>query len=230
MTTKENIIITRPKPEDLPLTLKQIARYAGGTRYRMDDEMKKLAASIMDKAKRLVFPALVYAVHDVSDLKKDIRDKLFSFGPSEDVSKVAACVCTLGPNLETEVNKMMKNGSALEGLFFYAAGVGLLESLANLSFAHITTLARNCDLYPGCRFGPGFNNIPMDFQAYLFSMVDSANIGVSLTDSMVMIPAKSWSFFVFLHKKAPPETNVNKCYRCSMETCPYRIVEVGASW
>lgn len=221
MTKTENIII-RPNPEDLFLTLKQLARYAGGSRYRMDKNMEKMVESIPDMAKELVSPAFIYTVHDASGLKNDLHKRVSFFETVNDISKIAVCICTLGPKLENEVGKMMQTGSSLEAVFLDAAGVGLLESLGNLSYFQICGEAEKYDLFAGCRLGPGYNQVPMDFQMDIFSMVDSNRIGVSLTDSMVMVPVKSLSFFVFFHNKTPAKTDGYKCSTCSLENCVYR--------
>jgi hypothetical protein len=224
MHGKKNIII-KPEPEDLFLSPAQIARYAGGSRYRMDAAMEKTAGAILDKAKELVSPAAVYAVHDLSGLKKDILERFAIPETCDDIFQLCVCICTLGAKLEKQVSKMMKIGSGLEAVFLDAAGVGLLESLGNLSFSHICAQARKDDLFAGCRLGPGYGNVSMNIQKHLFSMVDSSGIGVSLTDSMVMVPAKSLSFFVFFHQKPQKEADGYKCSKCSLENCLYRIAE-----
>jgi cobalamin-dependent methionine synthase I len=142
---------------------------------------------------------------------------------SEEAPKIAGCICTLGPKLETSVSEAMQTGDGLRGVLLDAAGVGLLESLGNLSFAHVRNEARKNNLFAGCRSGPGYNHVPMEAQIHLFSMVDSTGIGVSLMNSLVMIPAKSLSFFVVLHKKPHAETDAYKCRACDLTDCPYRI-------
>jgi hypothetical protein len=72
---------------------------------------------------------------------------------TEEISKVAACICTLGPKLDMAVNEAMQAGDGLHAALLDAAGVGLLESLGHLSFSHICTEARKHNLFAGCRSG-----------------------------------------------------------------------------
>jgi hypothetical protein len=216
-------VIIRPKPQDIPITLKQVSRYAGGSRYRMDTDMGKKAASVLEEAINLIDPALIYSVHGISQLHNDIRTGLLLPENAEEAPKVAVCICTLGPKLETAVSEAMQSGDGLHGVLLDAAGVGLLESLGQLSFSDIRTAARIHNLYAGCRSGPGYNLVPMEAQIHLFSMVDSTDIGVSLTNSLVMIPSKSLSFFVVLYKTPQAETDAYKCRACNLMDCPYRI-------
>jgi hypothetical protein len=220
--TTGNVII-RPKPQELSITMKQVARYAGGSRYRMDADMEKKTALVLDEAVNLICPSLVYSVNDISQLHYKIRAGLFLPENTEEAPKVAPCICTLGPKLDMAVNEAMQVGDGLHAALLDAAGVGLLESLGHLSFSHICTEARKHNLYAGCRSGPGYNQVPMEAQIHLFSMVDSKGIGVSLMNSFVMTPAKSLSFFVVFHKKPHRETDTYKCGACDLLDCPYRI-------
>jgi hypothetical protein len=221
MTTR-NIII-RPKPQDLSITVKLVARYAGGSRYHMDADMKKKTVSVLEKAGNLIHPAFVYSVHEISQLHNEIRTGLFLPKNATETPKVSACICTLGPKLDMEVGEAMKAGDGLHAALLDAAGVGFLESLGHLSFSHIRDQARNYDLFAGCRLGPGYNQVPMEAQIHLFSMVDSKGIGVSLMNSLVMFPAKSLSYFVVFHKQSHLQTDAYKCGVCDLVDCPYRI-------
>lgn len=216
-------VIIRPKPQDLAVTIKQVARYTGGSRYRMDADMEKKAGSVLEEAINLIDPALVYSVHEISQLHYDMHTGLLLSENTEEAPKIAGCICTLGPKLETSVSEAMQTGDGLRGVLLDAAGVGLLESLGNLSFAHVRNEARKNNLFAGCRSGPGYNQVPMEAQIHLFSMVDSTGIGVSLMNSLVMIPAKSLSFFVVFYKKPHAESDAYKCRACDLTDCPYRI-------
>jgi len=47
------------------------------------------------------------------------------------------------------------------------------------------------------RFSPGYGDLPLDYQRTLLSVLDtSRKIGVSLTDSLLMVPSKSVSAIV----------------------------------
>jgi hypothetical protein len=223
MSTKS--IIIRPKPQDLSITLKQVARYAGGSRYRMDENMEKKTVLVLEEALNLVDPALVYSVHDISELPNNIRTGLSLPENADEAPEVAVCICTIGPKFDIAVTEAMKAGDGLRASLLDATGVGLLESLGHLSFSYIRSKARHNDLFAGCRAGPGYNHMPMEAQIHLFSMVNSAGIGVSLMDSLVMIPAKSLSFLVIFYKKPPVKNDVYKCSVCNLTECPYRIAQ-----
>jgi hypothetical protein len=202
--------------------MKQMARYAGGSRYRMDERIKKKAALVLEEAGNLIIPACVYSVYEISELCNETRAGLFLPENDSEISKVAACICTLGPKFDRTISETMQAGDGLHAALLDAAGVGLLESLGHLSFSYIRDHARKYKLFAGCRSGPGYNHVPMEAQNHLFSMVDSTSIGVCLMNSLTMTPTKSLSFFVVLYKN-PSVTNTYKCRACNQKDCPYRI-------
>jgi hypothetical protein len=215
-------IIIRPKPLDLSITMKQVARYAGGSRYRMDERIKKKTALVLKEAENLILPAFVYSVHEISEICNETRAGLFLPDNDIEISKVAACICTLGAKLDMAIGETIQAGDGLHAALLDAAGVALLESLAHLSFSHIRDHAQKYKLFAGCRSGPGYNHVPMEAQNHLFSLVDSTSIGVCLMNSLAMTPPKSLSFFVVLYKNSNV-TDTYKCNACNQKDCPYRI-------
>jgi hypothetical protein len=215
-------IIIHPKPLDLSITMKQVARYAGGSRYRMDERMKKKTVLVLEEARNLIVPAFVYSVHEISELCNETRAGLFLSENDSEISKVAACICTLGAKFDTAGGETMQAGDGLHAALLDAAGVGLLESLGHLSFSHVRNQAGKYNLFAGCRLGPGYNHVAMKAQNHLFSLLDSTSIGVFLMNSLTMTPAKSLSFFVVFYKK-PNVADTYKCGACNQRDCPYRI-------
>ena len=58
--------------EQLRITPAEIGRYAGGSRYRLDEKMQPMAEDMLEKATQLVMPVFTYAVHpaEFNDLQK----------------------------------------------------------------------------------------------------------------------------------------------------------------
>ncbi len=48
--------------EELEILLSEVARYAGGSRYRMDSDMEAVARSMLQRAKLLSRPAFGYSI------------------------------------------------------------------------------------------------------------------------------------------------------------------------
>jgi len=219
--------------DQLTISTHEIGRYAGGSRYKLDEKMKVLACDMLAEAKTLVEPAFTYAVHAVAsiDSQKGLQLKRGSYleVPLEEKDpqtvSLAAVVCTLGPQLEDKTHRLMQQGELLTAMFLDAAGVAQLEKLAHNARQHIKAKVAKNGLFTGCPFGPGYNDMPLDAQTGLFDHVDAKGIGVRLNESGVMLPMKSISFWLRITRnKKAAEDHGYKCRKCDMENCLYRKV------
>lgn len=211
--------------KDLPVTPDDVARYAGGSHYRPDAKRKKLSADILNCASVLVQPAFVYAAHQINNT--DPEQGVALFIPHDKIYTgtvfIVAAVCTIGSQLENETSKLMSQGKSLEALFLDAAGVALLEALSEKVYSHLEKEAAKKGLFAGCRFGPGYGNIPVTAQNSLLQSVKAEAIGVKLMESGILFPLKSLSFWVVWSTQPPPEGSTYKCQNCTLKNCAYRI-------
>ena len=86
--------------------------------------------------------------------------------------------------------------SAADALIVQAIGTAAIEAWMDEVEGEIRQeLAPGEDLVS--RFSPGYGDLPLDYQRTLLSVLDtSRKIGVSLTDSLLMVPSKSVSAIV----------------------------------
>jgi hypothetical protein len=215
----------KPSFKDLKVTPEDVARYAGGSLYIPDAQRIRLAADILNQAYSLICPAFVFEAHhiDAINLKKGLSLLLSQNNLDSGAVFFVAAVCTIGPELEKETSKLMKQGNALDALFLDAAGVALLEALSNAAYTHIENKADKKNFYTGCRFGPGYENIPVSAQKFLLQYVNTEPIGVKLGESGMLIPLKSLSFCVILYTVPPVKESSYKCQKCSLKYCLYRL-------
>lgn len=251
------------RPDLLAISPEQAARYAGGSRYRMDPEMKRLASAGVAHGKLLATPAFVYAVHQVHsfDPKEGVSLETGDFiklpyqasgeeqgasgeeqganGEGQGASgegyptkrsiahhrspiALLTAVCTLGPELEQQAARLSSQGHALESLFLGAVGVAMLEMLAEKAHEHLDEQGEKSGFHTGCRFGPGYGEMPMDVQKVLFELTDTTHIGVRLNENYVMAPVKSLSFFTEWHTSPRFSKTPYKCQSCGLKNCAYR--------
>jgi hypothetical protein len=219
--------------DQLRVSAREVGRYAGGSRYRLDEKMQALAEDMLQQARQLVKAEFTYCVHPVEyndpELGPRLKGGIQIAIPAEEedpqIVALAAVVCTLGPDLEDETHRLMQNSELLTAMFLDAAGVAHLELLGHHARQHVKKKVSGKGLYTGCPFGPGYNGMPLDFQSQLFEHVKAKDIGVKLNDSGVMLPMKSISFWLRItgNKKAA-EDHGYKCSKCDMENCLYRKV------
>jgi len=217
------------KPEELKIFLSEVARYAGGSRYRMDSKMEAVARSMLQQAKLLSRPAFGYSIRKIIDtvpgkgilLENDVLIPVPTIIPQE-LTHIVTVVCTIGPDLEEKVGSLNTEGEHLNALYLDASGVALLEDTAQKAHEEACLPAYKKGLYAGCRWEPGCEKLPMEAQKILFGLVDVSAIGVELTQSGVMRPLKSLSFWSPLSRLPLVPVDRNKCRTCGLKDCIYR--------
>lgn len=108
--------------------------------------------------------------------------------------KVALCVCTIGPRLEQACAEHFRSNEDLRGLALDALGSEAVGQVTRQADRILAAKGRLLGLWPSKKYAPGYRGWDVREQAFLFSMVPAAEIGVRLTESFMMIPRKSYSF------------------------------------
>ena len=94
-----------------------------------------------------------------------------------------------------------------------------------LSIRRLRLGAAALGLKTSCRASPGYGDWDVKEQKYLFELVPAERIGVTLTESSMMVPRKSVSFAVHIAQDPVRLRSEGSCRNCYMETCPYRIFD-----
>ena len=134
--------------------------------------------------------------------------------------RLVAAVCTIGPDLEETVHKVMAEdpllAMGLDGL-----GNAAVENLAQQVCGYITENAQADGLQTSTPLSPGNIDWPVEIgQPQIFSLLDQSEVGVKLTSGGMMIPKKSVSFIVGLGQKMSQD---DLCDVCTLKsTCRYR--------
>lgn len=107
--------------------------------------------------------------------------------------KVTLFVATIGPILEKKMEEYTKQGAMTNASILDAVGSVLVESVVD----YIDHLAQTRARKEGCRttkrFSPGYGDWDIKAQKDLLKQIEASRIGVSLTDSYLMVPQKSVS-------------------------------------
>lgn len=133
----------------------------------------------------------------------------------------AVMAATAGIANERELRRLsLLNG--LDGMVFDAAGSALAEAAADACNASIVAYAHERGLHTTWRFSPGYGDLPLDLQPEIARVLElEKRLGISVTDSLMLIPAKSVTAFVGL-SETPQETE-RSCAACGFfEYCSIR--------
>ncbi len=157
------------------------------------EPIKSLITEEKKKLDYLLHPASIYIIVGYDETNKHLIFK--------DAENVAICICTIGPELEREVKKLMEKDEMVKALILDALGSEAVEEVTIQSDRMLAEKAREMNLWPSKRFSPGFGKWDIKEQRFIFRMLPAADIGVRLTKSCMMVTRKSVSFRINFYKE-----------------------------
>ncbi len=148
------------------------------------------------------------------DLSRNLRD----------CTEVFLFAATLG----IEVDRLIKRATATkmsDAVIYQAAGAEMIESYCNTVNEALRRTVQKEGLYLKPRFSPGYGDLPLDCQTTVCRMLDTAKrIGLTLTDSLIMMPSKSVTAFIGITAE-PQKNHLKDCSRCEKKDCAFRAAD-----
>lgn len=167
-----------------PFSERDILRYAGAK--NADDEVCDLLRSCLDEVGDKLSYRVCYCeitVRDLQALGISSRDLAACLDGCDRAVLFAA---TVGLELDRLIAKYGRLSPA-RALMLQAIGAERIEALCD---AFCTELAK--EHRTTARFSPGYGDLPLSCQKDLFAVLDcERKIGLTLTDSLLMLPTKS---------------------------------------
>lgn len=135
--------------------------------------------------------------------------------------RVVAMLCTIGGQLDEVAAELLRSDPPL-GLALGAVGGAAVEELAVQACSRLESLARAAGLNASIPLSPGMVGWPADEgQRQIFDLLDAAQVGVCLTDSLMMVPTKSLTLVVGLGREL--SATGRACDYCSIkDVCRYQ--------
>ena len=147
-------------------------------------------------------------------------------GMPEPSAEVGLGLCTIGPRLEAEAQRLGDAGDALAALILDAYGSVAAEAAADELDRALCGAAAEQGLIPARRISPGYGRWALDGQRALLLALPARELGVELSAGMMMTPRKSVSFATRLTPAAAglgEAPRGRRCAACTLDPCPYRI-------
>ena len=136
-----------------------------------------------------------------------------------DCRQCAVLVCTLGAEFDLWVRREQMRDMARAAMLD-ALGSAYIEAACDAAEEAIR--ARLPGLYLTDRFSPGYGDLPLAVQPTLLTLAGGSRIGVTLTDTMLMVPQKSVTAIIGLADK-PQMARIRGCAYCALnQSCEYR--------
>ncbi len=136
--------------------------------------------------------------------------------------QVAVLAVTIGKALEEEVSRLFAVGEYTAGLLLDAAGSAAVEQAADAANAIVTVHAARRGFSTRSRFSPGYGDWPLTDQPALVALANGERIGLSVTESCLLVPRKSVTAIIGLAaagNKAATGCDKNGCEICRKLNC-----------
>ena len=197
-----------------------------GCRAEPDEQVKALAESCIAELERTAAPKWVYRRESLA-----VFDDLVQMGPLEVHSEslsghLSGCteVILFAATLGTTVDLLLRRcqiASVGRGAAMQAAAAAMIEAFCDECQLE---LEKTAGLYLRPRFSPGYGDLPLEFQKPLLRFLETdRRIGLTVTDSLIMVPTKSVSAIIGLTPDRQ-SCRIHKCASCPKTDCPFRSV------
>jgi len=182
-------------PSTLRVEIREVLRY-----LNIKDPDEALLSRIytcIEEARRVIMPKAVYLKCSVN-----IEGSLVTVGPLKMNSKNLATflsgveeaylfVATLGAAADREVNKYLKTEPS-KGVIMNGAMIAYIEAFCDKLNGYLLGSDKSSK-----RYSPGYGDLSLEHQRELLNILDAERrVGISLTESFLMVPTKSVSAIV----------------------------------
>lgn len=153
-------------------------------------ELELILQQCVGKAQRLIKPQALWITQPKETALSIITGQktLEFFQHSEKITFLAV---TIGKELVNEANSLMQVGNITQGFILDAIGSDGVEQATDIVNEHIVKDIRKQGYYPTLRFSPGYGDWPLEKQRDLSQLIQTEQIGVSITNSFMLEPMKS---------------------------------------
>ncbi|MGA2766643.1 MAG: hypothetical protein ABSG17_25145 [Spirochaetia bacterium] len=217
----------------------EILKNQGGALSRIlaKDSGRKSWREALVEARDLVQPAAAWDCIPVKEIRHErvflaggaflAGGSSFGGGPVATVvagaSDLVMAVCTVGNAIGSRIKEHQRARRLLTGVLLDELGTWAVDVLRRELCRRLQDEAAAAGLRVSTSLSPGESEWPLSDQAVIFSVVDAARIGVSLSPSMIMSPLKSLSLIMGRGSRPLGREGGEHCDYCAMrERCTYR--------
>ena len=139
--------------------------------------------------------------------------------------KVAVLAATIGEEIENQVTQLFEQGRYSFSVLLDAAATTAIEEVADGMEKNIFNVVKRQGLAMTWRFSPGYGDWPIEQQPEVLAMAHGEEIGVALTEALMLMPRKSITAIIGLYypeKGCEQPTGKHDCAQCSKTDCPAR--------
>lgn len=212
----------------MELDIKETFRYLGYRGQDIDEDLKNMIIDTGNELKNVITPKSVSRTYEckveednVSISSLNIKSKNLAKN-LRGCEKVVLFAATLGVNPDMLI-KRYSVSNVTKAAIIQAAGASLIETFCDELEDGIREEAQKNNMYLRPRFSPGYGDFSIEYQKEIFGMLEcNKRIGLTLTDSFLMIPSKSVTALIGISKEERKNCHREKCQGCTNTQCEYR--------
>ncbi|WP_313341997.1 hypothetical protein [Sedimentibacter sp.] len=203
----------------------EVLRYLSYKNKNIDEETDILLNESIAELKEISELKYVYKIFDITNY-----DNIISFEnriniKSNDLTELlknckrsAVMASTLGFEVERRIN-YYSLADLSKAVIFDACAASCIEHLCDLAESEIKELAAKDGCNITFRYSPGYGDVPISHQGDILAALNAQKlIGLSVTDSFILIPRKSVTAFIGFSMNNEINNKINKksCLNCNL--------------
>lgn len=219
----------------MEIDVREVRRYLGYKKNKIDSNetmesdasVHQLILQCIEELNRVATPRFVYEILPLTVENNEV-DMVFLHVTSKNLSKnlhdckmVAVMAATIGTEVDRLINRYARLNVA-KAVIMQAAAVAMIESWCDECQEQIREEANKKGLFLRPRFSPGYGDFSLESQKSILQVLQAPKkIGLTITDSFLMVPMKSVTAVIGLSEY---NNNCEKsgCEVCKKENCAYR--------
>lgn len=197
-----------------------------GVRSKPDEKVSQLLDKYEPIVRENLRPAYVYRQGNVERTENELKICGVSLLGNDIRRHLEGCekAIILGATVSAEADKLIRQTSVTDmasALVVDALCSAAIEQVCNSAEEEI--FAALGAAYRTWRFSPGYGDLPISHQKeLLFALNAQRRIGLTVTDSFLLIPSKSVTAIIGICDSAPVQTSQG-CKSCRMsDNCAFR--------
>ncbi|ADL05022.1 vitamin B12 dependent-methionine synthase activation domain-containing protein [Lacrimispora saccharolytica] len=212
----------------MEISRKEIRRYLGYGKNEGDEAVNALIEECIRELMACATPKSITRVYPLELLSDDwINFTVFKTKSRNlsrnlaDCEQVILFAATLGSGVDVLLHKYTKLQMS-KAVVMQAAAAAMIEEYCDEENRKLKEEYEDRKLYLRPRFSPGYGDFPLVCQKDITAVLEtSKRIGITLTDSLLMIPSKSVTAVMGVSGK-PYRCEIQGCESCSKTDCAYR--------
>lgn len=200
---------------------REAARYLGYKKDQPDEAVRQMITACLEEVEAAAVPKSVYERFPLTFTGEDTFQAASLNLKSRSLQRnLAGCAevylfaATIGIAVDTLIRRTALMDSA-RGLVMQAAAAAVIEEYCDEVNNHLRAEAADEGLYLRPRFSPGYGDLSLDCQRdFLYVLKAQKNIGLTVTDSGLMVPVKSVTAIIGI------SNTDSSCHRQGCEICP----------